>query len=114
MQVVPTMNDWDAPVYVYTSEDGRTLVRRDEEDPGDEWRGGRGGWTSYPHAVVLIDGAMTDFDRERQPDEWAIRWDDGTINGPYLGTPSDSTWDDADWEGYQVMRRGDDGEWEEW
>ena len=57
---VATSNRWDAPLAVYQSETGMTL-RRDDIDPG--------GWTSrtfYPHAIVMVDGEMSAFDRDRQ------------------------------------------------
>jgi hypothetical protein len=63
LRIMPTGNDWDAPVYVETHHpDGSPshIAREVPEQLNPPC------WV-WPHAVVLVDGEMTAFDRNRQP-----------------------------------------------
>lgn len=51
---------------------------------------------------------------EKPGNVWGIRWPDGSVNGPYLGVPSDSTFDDQTFDGYVVVFMNEQGEWVEW
>ena len=66
VEIIPTTNQWDAPVLVTQAEDGTILLARGARRYSNAM-GPRRHVAYYPHAVVVVDGEMTIFDRERQP-----------------------------------------------
>lgn len=62
MTIVPTNNEWDAPVTVYRYPDSTAISRDDKPMYG--WLNR----TLFPHAIFVIDGKMSEFDAARQPE----------------------------------------------
>lgn len=67
VEIIPTTNQWDAPVLVTQAESGTISLSRDDDHRYSNVMGPRRHVAYYPHAVVVVDGEMTAFDRKRQP-----------------------------------------------
>lgn len=59
---VATANWWDAPIIVEHTDSGVTLRREWAMPPGAPRS-----VTVIPHGVIVVDGAISNFDRARQP-----------------------------------------------
>lgn len=67
VEIIPTTNQWDAPVLVTQAENGTFSLARDDDHRYSNSMGPRRHVAYYPHAVIVVDGEMTAFDRKRQP-----------------------------------------------
>jgi hypothetical protein len=70
MTIVPTTNEWDAPLWVQFDERWEITGLCRREPPAD-WE--PTAWWMYPHAQVFVDGELSKFDADRQPIEGAVR-----------------------------------------